>query len=107
MTLRFFCDVEQSYFRQVPWLTVHGCLYFLPKLFAIPSHQTTLEALFPDPSVAITHILRSTFLPRDVTWARVRSLFNSSKAQVRGSIATVGFQSLDPSEPLFNALARF
>jgi xyloglucan fucosyltransferase len=104
MSLRFFCDVEQSYFRQVPWLTVHGCLYFLPKLFAIPSHQITLEALFPDPSVAITHILRTTFLPRDITWARVQSaehLLNSS--QVCGSI--VGFQSLE-SEPLFNARVK-
>ncbi|KAG0604240.1 hypothetical protein M758_10G155900 [Ceratodon purpureus] len=104
---RFFCDVEQSYFRQVPWLTVHGCLYFLPKLFAIPSHQITLEALFPDPSVAITHILRTTFLPRDETWDKVKGaeyLFNSSHlTRVQVGIQARYFNSSEAKHKVINA----
>ncbi|KAH8932227.1 hypothetical protein BDL97_19G060600 [Sphagnum fallax] len=69
---RFFCNTEQSYLTQVPWLYFHGCLYFLPKLFAIPAFRTPLEALFPDPSLALTNLLRTVMLPNDYVWQTVK-----------------------------------
>ncbi|CAM6034972.1 unnamed protein product [Sphagnum compactum] len=67
---RFFCDQEQSFYTEVPWLYFTSCLYFLPKLFAIPMFQPVLEDLFPDRMVA-THLVRSTMLPSDEVWSRV------------------------------------
>lgn len=69
---RFFCSMEQAYLTQVTWLSLMGSLYFLPKLFAIPSYRATMEALFPDPSLALTHMLRTFMLPADKVWAQVK-----------------------------------
>ena len=72
---RFFCDTEQSYLGHIPWLYVNGCLYFLPKLFAIPSFRPVLEELFPD-RMALTHLLRSAMLPSDAVWRRVEQIYS-------------------------------
>lgn len=64
--------MEQAYLTQVTWLSLMGSLYFLPKLFAIPSYRATMEALFPDPSLALTHMLRTFMLPADKVWAQVK-----------------------------------
>jgi xyloglucan fucosyltransferase len=83
---RFFCNTEQSYLTQVPWLYFHGCLYFLPKLFAIPAFRTPLEALFPDPSLALTNLLRTVMLPNDYVWQTVKqhddTLFKNADQRV-------------------------
>lgn len=83
---RFFCNTEQAYLTQVTWAYFQGCLYFLPKLFAIPTFQTPLEALFPDPSLALTYILRSVILPNDNVWNEVKkkeiALFKDAHVRV-------------------------
>jgi xyloglucan fucosyltransferase len=67
---RFFCDREQRIYTKVPWQYFTSCLYFLPKLFAIPMFRTVLEDIFPD-RMAVTHLVRSTMLPSDTVWKRV------------------------------------
>ncbi|KAL2622139.1 hypothetical protein R1flu_002344 [Riccia fluitans] len=67
---RFFCDVEQENFKTVPWLYFTGCLYSIPKLFAIPGFRVTLEELFPSRRV-LTRVLRSVMLPNDFVWDRI------------------------------------
>lgn len=68
---RFFCDSEQELLRNVRWVSMAGCLYFMPKLFAVTSFRPTLEALFPD-RMALTHLLRTVFLPYNVAWDRIQ-----------------------------------
>ncbi|CAM6091805.1 unnamed protein product [Calypogeia fissa] len=68
---RFFCNSEQELLSQVRWVSLAGCLYFMPKLFAVPSFRPTLEALFPD-RMALTHLLRTVFLPYNVAWDRIQ-----------------------------------
>ena len=72
---RFFCSVEQSYYNLVPWLYVNGCFYYLPKLFAIPAFRPVLEDLFPD-KLALSHLLRSAFLPSDEVWRRIDQIYS-------------------------------
>ncbi|KAG6544337.1 hypothetical protein Mapa_014171 [Marchantia paleacea] len=67
---RFFCDVEQEMFKGVTWLYFTGCLYTIPKLFAIPAFRETLEELFPS-RLVLTRMLRSVMLPNDLVWDRV------------------------------------
>lgn len=69
---RFYCDTEQAFLAEATWLHFTGCLYFLPKLFAVPAFRPALEALFPDPSLTFTYLLRSLMLPRDNVWQQVK-----------------------------------
>lgn len=70
---RFYCDTEQKYYANVTWMEFTGCLYFAPKLFAVPSFRRTLNALFPDRMI-LTRVLRGILLPSDDVWARVKRI---------------------------------
>lgn len=70
---RFFCETEQKYYANVTWMEFTGCLYFAPKLFAVPSFRRTLNALFPDRMI-LTRVLRGILLPSDDVWARVKRI---------------------------------
>ncbi|KAG6554803.1 hypothetical protein Mapa_003823 [Marchantia paleacea] len=67
---RFWCNTEQRYLSQVPWLTIDGCLLFLHKLYAVDMFRPALEALFPD-RIVLTRILRTLMLPADPVWERI------------------------------------
>ena len=69
---RFFCNTEQAFLTKATWLHFSGCLYFLPKLFAVPAFRPVLEALFPDPTLTLTYLLRSLMLPRNDVWEQVK-----------------------------------
>lgn len=73
---RFFCDTEQEYYRNVPWVYIMGCLYFVPKLYAVPSFRPALDALFPDRTV-LTNVLRDVLPPSDFVWNRVKAIEES------------------------------
>ncbi|KAG0557739.1 hypothetical protein KC19_11G173200 [Ceratodon purpureus] len=85
---RFFCSTEQSYYNLVPWVYINGCFYFLPKLFAIPAFRPVLEDLFPD-KLALTHLLRSAFLPSDEVWRRIDQIHS---LYLRNADRRVGIQ---------------
>lgn len=71
---RFFCDAEQEFYETyVHWMYFSECLYYLPKLFAVPRFRPTLEALFPD-RMALTNLLRTVLLPSDPVWLRVQQM---------------------------------
>lgn len=70
---RFFCDTEQKHYANVTWMEFTGCLYFAPKLFAVPSFRRTLNALFSDRMI-LTRVLRAILLPSDDVWARVKRI---------------------------------
>lgn len=86
---RFWCHTEQEYLSQVPLLACHGLIYYVPKLFTISSFRPVLEAMFPDPSLAVTTLLRSVMLPRDRVWKRFKSIH---RAYLDSGDMQVGFQ---------------
>lgn len=79
---RFYCNTDQAFLTETTWLHFTGCLYFLPKLFAVPAFRPALEALFPDPSLTLTYLLRSLMLPRDAVWNQVKQHDNELFANV-------------------------
>lgn len=85
---RFYCGTEQAYYDAVPWIYFDGCIYFLPKLFTIPSFRPVLEEIFPD-RMALTHILRSVMLPSDAVWSRIHQV---DMVYLRHADHRVGFQ---------------
>lgn len=73
MDSRFYCDTEQEYYKKVPWVYVMGCLYFTPKLYAIPSFRPVLDALFPERTI-LTTTLRDVLAPSNTVWERVKRI---------------------------------
>jgi xyloglucan fucosyltransferase len=73
---RFYCDTEQEHYRNVTFVYLTGMLYFLPKLFTVPSFRPLLEALFPN-RLTLTSLLREVMLPGDEVWARVKRMDHS------------------------------
>ncbi|KAG0611498.1 hypothetical protein M758_7G144700 [Ceratodon purpureus] len=70
---RFFCDTEQAHYTQVEWINFRNNLYFVPKLFAVPSFRPVLEDIFPNRKV-FTHLLRTVMLPCNPVWGRVKQV---------------------------------
>lgn len=95
---RFFCDTEQAQYTQVEWINFRNNLYFIPKLFAVPSFRPLLEDLFPKRKV-FTPVLRTVMLPCDPVWGRVKQVHD---AHFRHSDRRVGVQ-----ERYFNGKADF
>jgi hypothetical protein len=79
---RFYCNTEQAYLTEATWVHFTGCLYFLPKLFAVPAFRPVLESLFPDPSLALTYLLRTLMIPNDGIWEQVKQQDNALFANV-------------------------
>ncbi|CAM6127784.1 unnamed protein product [Calypogeia fissa] len=71
----FFCNTEQTFLAEVPWMYYSGNIYSIPDLYGSAPFGSTLQALFPDRMV-FTHLLRSTFLPSDDVWTRFKHLNN-------------------------------
>lgn len=85
---RFFCDVEQAFYNQIPWIYFTSCVNFLPKLFAIPAFRPVLEDLFPD-NMATIHLVRSIMKPSDSVWERV---VNVDKMYLKSADRRLGVQ---------------
>lgn len=85
---RFFCDTEQALYSNVDWIGFRNNLYYIPKLFAVPSFRPVLENLFPDRTV-LTHLLRTLMLPCDSVWGRVKQVHD---AHLRHADRRVGVQ---------------
>ncbi|KAG0611497.1 hypothetical protein M758_7G144600 [Ceratodon purpureus] len=85
---RFFCDTEQAIYSKVDWIGFRNNLYYVPKLFAVPSFRPVLEDLFPDRNV-LTHLLRTLMLPCDSVWGRVKQVHD---AHFRHADRRVGVQ---------------
>jgi xyloglucan fucosyltransferase len=85
---RFFCDTEQAQYTQVDWIGFRNNLYYIPKLFAVPTFRPLLESIFPDLNV-LTHVLRTLMLPSDAVWGRVKQVHD---AHFRHANRRVGVQ---------------
>lgn len=68
----FYCETDQAFLAEPTWLHFSGCLYFFPKLFAVPAFRPALEAMFPDTSLTLTYLLRSLMIPRNNVWEQVK-----------------------------------
>ncbi|CAN7035478.1 probable fucosyltransferase 8 [Brassica rapa] len=79
----FYCEANQAFIKNVPWLVVKSNLYFAPSLWLIPSFQTKLIKLFPQKDTVFHHLSRYLFHPTNQVWDMVTSTYNDhlSKAE--------------------------
>jgi xyloglucan fucosyltransferase len=93
----FFYDTEQAFLTEPAWLHLSGCLYFLPKLCAVPAFRPVLEVLFPDPSLALTYLQRALMLLKNKVWEQVKQHDKDLFADVDRRVGIqVGAQSSSP-----------
>ncbi|CAH8388888.1 unnamed protein product [Eruca vesicaria subsp. sativa] len=74
----FYCEANQGFIKNVPWLVVKSNLYFVPSLWLIPSFQTKLIKLFPQKDTVFHHLSRYLFHPTNQVWDMVTSTYNAN-----------------------------
>ncbi|KAH6820245.1 fucosyltransferase 1 [Perilla frutescens var. hirtella] len=97
---RFFCDEDQTYLHNIPWLLMKSDGYYVPSLFSMPSFQQDLQTFFPEKD-AIFHLLsRYLFHPTNSVWGLVTRYYDAylSKADVITGIQVRVFDG-EPGNP--------
>ncbi|EAY87645.1 hypothetical protein OsI_09054 [Oryza sativa Indica Group] len=77
----FFCEDNQQYLRNIPWLILKSDNYFVPSLFLIPAYQEELTRLFPQRDSVFHHLGRYLFHPSNVVWGMVTRYYDSYLAR--------------------------
>ncbi|XP_074316943.1 galactoside 2-alpha-L-fucosyltransferase-like [Silene latifolia] len=85
---RFFCDREQRFLRNVPWLIMKTDNYFIPSLFLIPSFEKQLHGLFPQKETVFHFLGRYLFHPTNSVWGLILRYYDAylSKADEKVGI---------------------
>ncbi|RID51956.1 hypothetical protein BRARA_H02586 [Brassica rapa] len=73
----FFCEENQAFIKNVPWLVVKSNLYYAPSLWLIPSFQTKLIELFPQKDTVFHHLSHYLFHPTNQVWGMVTRSYNA------------------------------
>lgn len=91
----FFCDGEQSFLENVPWLIMKTDNYYVPSLFLIPSFETELSNLFPEKGTVFHHLGRYLFHPSNHVWGLITRYYRTylAKADERIGIQIRTFDS--------------
>ncbi|KAK4752935.1 hypothetical protein SAY87_021733 [Trapa incisa] len=73
----FFCEDEQSFLKEVPWLIVKSDNYFIPSLFLIPLFEEELNNLFPEIETVFHFLGRYLFHPTNPVWGLVKRYYHA------------------------------
>ncbi|XP_010527933.1 PREDICTED: fucosyltransferase 2 [Tarenaya hassleriana] len=77
----FFCQEDQSFLENVPWLIMRTNNYFVPSLFLIPSLENELEKLFPEKGTIFHLMGRYLFHPTNHVWGLVTRYYQAYLAK--------------------------
>ncbi|KAD4888913.1 hypothetical protein R6Q59_034194 [Mikania micrantha] len=77
----FFCDQDQSFLQNVPWVVMKSDNYFIPSLFLMPSFEQELHKLFPEKETVFHFIGRYLFFPTNPIWGLITRYYNSYLAE--------------------------
>lgn len=78
----FFCDEEQLFLQNVPWLMMRTDNYFVPSLFLMPSFDQELYNLFPNRDTVFHFLGRYLFHPTNNVWGLVVRYYEAYLAKV-------------------------
>ncbi|XP_050376971.1 galactoside 2-alpha-L-fucosyltransferase-like isoform X2 [Argentina anserina] len=73
----FFCNQDQDFLDNVPWLIVRTDNYFVPSLFLIPSFEQELNNLFPRKEMVFHFLGRYLFHPTNVVWGLITRYYQA------------------------------
>ncbi|KAJ0754976.1 putative Type 1 galactoside alpha-(1,2)-fucosyltransferase [Helianthus annuus] len=82
----FFCDQDQSFLQNVPWVIMKSDNYFVPSLFLMPTFEQELHNLFPEKETVFHFIGRYLFFPTNPIWGLITRYYNSYLAQANERI---------------------
>lgn len=85
----FFCDQDQSFLQNVPFLIMKSDNYFIPSLFLMPTFQQELLALFPDQQTVFHFLGRYLFFPTNPIWGLITRYY---KSYLQQADETIGIQ---------------
>ncbi|QCD80854.1 galactoside 2-alpha-L-fucosyltransferase-like [Vigna unguiculata] len=77
----FFCDEEQHFLQEVPWLVMKTDNYFVPSLFLMPSFEQELNDLFPNKETVFHFLGRYLFHPTNSVWGLVTRYYQAYLAK--------------------------
>ncbi|XP_057472933.1 galactoside 2-alpha-L-fucosyltransferase-like isoform X2 [Actinidia eriantha] len=77
----FFCDQDQTFIQQVPWLIMKTNNYFIPSLFLIPSFEEELRNLFPEKETVFHFLGRYLFHPTNQVWGLITRYYQAYLAK--------------------------
>lgn len=77
----FYCEDDQLFLQDVPWLIMRTDMYFVPSLFLIPAYQDELSRLFPEKDAVYHHLARYLFHPTNDIWYSVKKYYRSYLAK--------------------------
>uniref|UniRef100_A0ACD5YZ77 Uncharacterized protein n=1 Tax=Avena sativa TaxID=4498 RepID=A0ACD5YZ77_AVESA len=77
----FYCEDDQQFLKDVPWLIIRTDMYFVPALFLIPSYQEELSKLFPEKDTVFHHLARYLFHPTNNIWYSVTKYYRAYLAK--------------------------
>ncbi|KAF7838485.1 galactoside 2-alpha-L-fucosyltransferase-like [Senna tora] len=73
----FFCDEDQSFLHNVPWLVMKTDNYFIPSLFLMSSFEQELMDLFPNKETVFHFLGRYLFHPTNQVWGLVTRYYQA------------------------------
>jgi xyloglucan fucosyltransferase len=84
----FYCEDDQRFLQDVPWLIMRTDMYFVPSLFLIPAYQDELSRLFPEKDTVFHHLARYLLHPTNDIWHSATKYYRSylAKAEKRVGI---------------------
>ncbi|KAI4326616.1 hypothetical protein MLD38_031909 [Melastoma candidum] len=71
----FFCDEDQAFLKNVPWLILKTDNYFVPSLFLMQSFEEELDRLFPEKETVFHFLGRYLFHPTNSVWGLIRRYY--------------------------------
>ncbi|KAL2903996.1 Galactoside 2-alpha-L-fucosyltransferase [Bienertia sinuspersici] len=77
----FFCDDDQKFLENVPWLIMRTDNYFVPSLFLISSFEQELFSLFPEKVTIFHHLGRYLLHPTNQVWGLITRYYSAYLAR--------------------------
>lgn len=91
----FFCEREQHFLEQIPWLFLKSNNYFVPSLYLLPTFNKELHHLFPDKDSVFHHLGRYLFHPSNRVWGLITRFYQSYMAYAKQRIG-IQIRTFDP-----------
>eukprot|EP01018_Ginkgo_biloba_P038208 Gb_39391 [translate_table: standard] len=101
----FFCEREQRFLEQIPWLLLKSNNYFVPSLYFLSPFSEELHLLFPDKDSVFHHLGRYLFHPSNAVWGLITRFFQAYLAYAEQRIG-IQIRTFDSSSQTFSYVSE-
>ncbi|XP_010943130.2 galactoside 2-alpha-L-fucosyltransferase, partial [Elaeis guineensis] len=101
--MHFFCEDDQKFLQNIPWLVIGSDNYFAPSLFSIPSYEEELSRLFPKRDTVFHHLGRYLFHPTNTVWGMITRFYQAYLAKAKERVG-IQIRIFNRGSPFMNIL---